>query len=552
MKSIGIDIGSSSIKIAELNSNRKSTFVSQFVEYPLSPQVHQDKNLEIIEILRQAATQFDFANSKVVMSLPQNQVSLRRKAFPFRELPKIIKSLVFELEDEVPFDLEEVVLDAKICEFQGSAAHVMICAANNDQVEAQINRAAECYLDPDILSADGFALANLIENWSFAPPENTNENEQILDFAETTNSGAPKGPATQGRLILQIGHTQSILLCYNERSLMAVRSILWGGLDIAKKIALAFNLPIHEAIKILKTKSFLLLSTAGSSSDQIKLSDAIGQSIQEMSQELKFSILELKTIHNLSFDQLEIMGGVSQIQNIGPYLTQQIELPTNHFHFFDRLATQFQPTPEIIASSGVAIGLAIEGLKTIRNPSINLRRGLFIKENKSFNQFIEKWKPALISSSIAVVLIFAHAITRDSLSGSLQEASEAELTKQSKVVNKTSTTVAKYIDEQNKMIRSREELAKYDRYQNAMDILGQLSKKLPQNQKDQGLAVSFDITRLNIDNDELFMEGKVNNSLHLKLIEKTLKSFTTGEVKNTNPIGQNFSYRLKLQRLNND
>ncbi len=326
MKSVGIDIGSYSIKVAEVTSTRKNAVVTNFKEYVLSPQPQADKSLEIIEILRTIASGYDAAQTKFVFAIPQHEVSVRRKTFPFRERQKIIKSLAFELEDEIPLDLHETIFEAKILEFRGNLSYVMVCACPFESIQSHLERAKEGHIDPNILSVDSFALSNLFENWNAPPPQTI----ALTEDPEKTQLAA----SNHGRIILMMGHTRSILLAYNKDSLVSMRSILWGGFDIAQNIAKIFSIPVAEAYKVVQKRSYILMNSAGASKDQILLSNTITDSIAELSRELKFSMIELETELNLSFSQLEIMGGVSFLQNITPYFTQSLVLPVNQIKAF--------------------------------------------------------------------------------------------------------------------------------------------------------------------------------------------------------------------------
>ena len=155
-----------------------------------------------------------------------------------------------------------------------------------------------------------------------------------------------------------MGHRRSILLAYNQNSLVSMRSILWGGFDIAQNIAKIFNIPVAESYKVVQKRSYILMNSSGASKDQILLSNTITESISELSRELKFSMIELESELGLRFQQLEIMGGVSHLQNICPFLTQSLALPVNQTKAFEKIGFAFDLTPEIEASSPIAVGLA--------------------------------------------------------------------------------------------------------------------------------------------------------------------------------------------------
>ena len=235
MKSVGIDIGSYSVKVAEVTISRKNAVVTDFKEYPLSTQPQADKTLEVIEILRNISSQYDSAQTKFTIAVAQNEVSVRRKTFPFRERQKIIKSLAYELEDEIPLDLEDTTFEAKILEVQNTSSVIMVCACPNETINAHLGRAKEGHIDPAVLSVDAFALSNLFEEWLLPPPQTTGPS----DDPEKTQIDQKK----RGRLVLMMGHQRSLLLAYSQDSLVSIRSILWGGSDIARNIARAFSIP---------------------------------------------------------------------------------------------------------------------------------------------------------------------------------------------------------------------------------------------------------------------------------------------------------------------
>ncbi len=91
LKSIGIDIGSSSIKIVEVQATSKGFQISQFVEHLLNVAPGADQELEIIEYLRGFLNHFDPTQTRFILGLRQDRVSIRNKLFPFNDRIKISK-----------------------------------------------------------------------------------------------------------------------------------------------------------------------------------------------------------------------------------------------------------------------------------------------------------------------------------------------------------------------------------------------------------------------------------------------------------------------------
>ena len=111
---IGIDIGSSSIKIAEIESKNKEQSINRLEIFPLSTDPNKDTEIEILDIIRNIATQYDQTTTRFILGVDTKQVSIRRRLFPFKERHKILKSLAFELEDGISSSQSDSISDAKI------------------------------------------------------------------------------------------------------------------------------------------------------------------------------------------------------------------------------------------------------------------------------------------------------------------------------------------------------------------------------------------------------------------------------------------------------
>jgi type II secretion system protein L len=73
---------------------------------------------ELVEILKEKAK--DWAGARIVSSIPGHYFSQRTIHFPFADRNRVEKALPFEVEDSVPFSLDDVVLDHVILEGAGT------------------------------------------------------------------------------------------------------------------------------------------------------------------------------------------------------------------------------------------------------------------------------------------------------------------------------------------------------------------------------------------------------------------------------------------------
>lgn len=524
MKSVGIDIGSSSIKIVEVQSTSKGFSVSHFFEHVLSTVPGTDQELEVIEYLRDLTSKYD-EGTRFIVGLRQDRVAIRNKFFPFNDRIKIAKSLAFELEEDLPFSSDNAIFDAKIIRTVGGGAEVLACAAPKNHIQNCIQRAQDSGFEPFLVSAEGTAFANVFERWNEAPPAQA-ASAPVFDEMEK--------PIRHIQLILNLGHTRTIVSAFEGHSLIGVRSVLWGGKNIADAISKKYEIPYVEALKELQTKAFILTNKQGATFDQVTFSETIGKSVREMARDLQLSILEFKSEFNAQIDSISLTGGTSQIQNLGPFLTQILEVPVNRISTLDQVPNvQFERSPRTGAIVGVALGLAIEGFKKPRNPPINFMRGEFARENHQMKMLWEKWGHTAKIVVAALVVLFVYASLRADFASSLSERSQETLKNQAKAVanlkgkNASEAGIKKYIRENKKRAADLKTLASVANMNSALDVLKKVTDAAPPK-----TAVTMDVRSFDVHDALVKITGYVNSPQEVSLLQKSLTNITTdGQVK---------------------
>lgn len=551
MKILGVDLGTYSIKVAELDAGAKGFTLSNFFEFPLSGGPHADRNLQIIEAIRGLSSKYD-ASTRWIIGIPQYRVSMRFKRFPFRERPKIQKSLAFELEDEIPLDVDDAVFDFKVVEYVGPSTDTLTVACPKEAIQEILDLSKDCGFDPEIVAVEGLGFNNIFQPWNSTPPEVA---PALRSPPEPDESGAvmPRSPSF-ARLALHIGHTRSLLNVYRDNCLIASRSILWGGQDVAGEIARAFNVPMYEAMKILIERSFILMNSAGATPEQVRMSQAVSSQVDYLLKDLKLTLLEIKTAFNLEYNEIGMSGGASQIQNLGAYMTQGLEISSNvNSEILSRVPSRLTLEPHHEAVAAVAVGLAIEGMKKPRNPAVNLRRDDFARENRTLKRFWEQWRVPVQVALSAFAVFFVYSVVRDQIAGSLVSSADEKITDAGqkaaglKGTQATENNINKYIKAQKTLIANQQALGQLDSYVSAMDILARLAEKLPG--KTGSGPGTIDISLFELDNDDLTIKGKSLNASGTSVVERVLKDAAVPKSFATAPADPGgFAYKLKVNR----
>lgn len=547
MKSVGIDIGTSSIKVVEVNSSSKGVQVTRLTEHPLNANPAFDSEIEIIEFLRGLASTYDQSGTRFVVGLRQDQVSVRNKIFPFNERQKILKSLPFELEEELPFSNESAIFDAKIIRNLGATAEVLACASPKNRISSTLQWMADAGFEVSILSAEGIAFANCFEKWDQPIPSIPTRSVEIEQNAIDRRI----------HLTINIGHTRTLVCAFESGLLIGVRSILWGGKMIAEAISRRYEIPYVEALKEMQTKAFILPSREGASYDQIVFSDTIGSQIKEMTRELTISILEFRAEFNGIVESIGMTGGTSAILNLQGFLTQQLEIPVNKISVLDNFPNlSFEKTPRLDSIMGVALGLAIEGLKKPRNPALNFMRGEFAKQNTHFKAFWGRWGSTIQVGSAMFVVFFIYSALRDSTAADLADRSTAALQTQAKEVAKlpskmqNESGVKKFIRDQNKRTSEMRTLSGLAKMNSALDVMRKISDSIPGK-----TMVNLDVSKLSVKEDLVQFEGVVSDAKQFSILESALKNVALGPAKRTavsaNPhqkSGVPFAFSFRVDR----
>lgn len=544
MLSIGIDIGSFSVKVAKVRSLKQGYELVAFSEYPLSQDPNKDTQIDLIEILRDVKNRLWEEGTQIVIGAHPFEVSLRRREFPFRERHKIAKSLPFELEDDIPFSFENSVFDAKITHYVGNTAHVLACAVPKEHLQKIVKRVEDCGLQPDIVSIDGFGLANLFEEWREAPWEYPANAQPLPDVI-------------QADVFLNIGHRTTTVGVIKDGYLLDLRLLDWGGKDIAELIASRYSMHYLEALKELRKKAFILTNNEGATREQVALSEVIKTAIDSFAQKLRLTLLELKGLHQIEFKQMVLVGGVSQLRNIGPYLTQKLEIATNRLAVLQMLPTfECATSPNNEISHVTAIGLALEGLKRPKNPAINLLKGDFARQNQSFRLLWDKWGHAAKMLSLVIVVLFVWSFLRESFSISNSELAYDQLRTHAKNITgskrPSERDIRSYIRTQEQKLKLKEMIDGLQGINSTLDILKQVSTLAP-SKKQGGINVRSFI----VNGEQAIISGDASNAdVITKLLSAVKTVAKNGEVQvmppttgaNLKPGYKTFSYSFKLQR----
>ncbi len=531
MRSIGLDIGEYSIKIVELAQNKKNVSVNQLQEKIFTAEGSlQDKELEAIEFVRAFMASGDFSQTRWVMAVRQDQVTTRFKTFPFSDRIKIQKSLSFEMEEDIPFDTDNCVFDAKVVHTQGAMSDVLASAIPKNHVEKLIDLAGSFGIDLNIVTIEGLAFANLVEDWEHIPPAIAKED---LELNETEK------PKRNVQIILNIGHKKTLFTAYENKRLIFVRSLFWGADQLIQEIIKKQEITRIEATRALQVQGILLLNKQGASFDQAQISNTLSKSLRELVRDLQMTLLELKSELNADISQISFTGGASLLQNLGGFLTQHLEVACNPISLLQAYTaslssfTTNENSFAVESRFATAFSLAIEGFKKPRNPPTNLLKGDFAKQNNRAKVLWQQWGRVAQISAAALLVLFVWTSFREQFSVVLVEKGDEALAIQAKNIARlpkkqaNEAGVKRYIKENKKKAADLKLVGQVAQMNSALEILKKVSQSSPAKEQ-----AKIDLMSFQVRDDLVYLVGYANSPKEVSLLTQNLKSLAIDGVIN--------------------
>lgn len=164
-KIVSLDIGVDDLKATVVEAG--------FRDYKVEAFLHQSLNGDrshLVESLRGFVGAHAADADTVLSALPAESVSWRTLHLPFRDNRKVAQTVPFELESNVPFGLDDVVIDYQVLSRDASGTKVLAALAPKAEVERHLELLQQAGVDPKIVDAGPLAALNTLKLIAGRPP----------------------------------------------------------------------------------------------------------------------------------------------------------------------------------------------------------------------------------------------------------------------------------------------------------------------------------------------------------------------------------------------
>lgn len=344
-----IDIGSSSVKILYLKKNGSKYTIQSCGVLPLSDGGADlsplDKKNMITTRIAEFIAREKITSKNVISSVAGSSVVIRYVKLPKRTQEALQKTVQFEAEPYIPFDINDVDLGfhiiGDVVEEGQKKMETILVAAKKETSLSRMEVFAEMNLRPVVIDVDGFALVNAYET---ATPPATVETALIVNIgASTTN------------LVLIENHIPRV-----------VRDIFIAGNSFNKSIQKNAMCDTKTAEDMKLRYSMLVTAEdkqrtlAENQKEAIQVSAALTSVARDLLIEIQKSI-DFYTGQNpdKAVNRIVLSGGGALLKNLDAYLQQELKINVSYFNPLSVFGGAEAVSPEDAMRLAVAAGLAI-------------------------------------------------------------------------------------------------------------------------------------------------------------------------------------------------
>ncbi len=340
---IGLDIGSSSVKVLELEQTKSGTQrLLHFGMTRLPPEAIVDgavmNTSAVVDAIKELIARHKIRSRDVVASVAGHSVIIKRINLPVMTSEELEESIQWEAEQYIPFDVNDVNIDVQILDAAGDEAgqmEVLLVAARKELVNEYVSIIHEAGLVPAVVDVDAFAVGNAFE-FSHKQPMGT-------------------------LALINVGASTTNIIVLREGITAFTRDISMGGRQVTEEIQRTLNISYEEA-ESMKVGRDERDASAVVPEEVERVIRGVSESIAtEIHRSLDFY---LSTATGEGLSRIYMSGGGALTPGLGPALTRVTGTPIETIDPFRNIEIDertFNPRflQDAAAQATVVVGLAL-------------------------------------------------------------------------------------------------------------------------------------------------------------------------------------------------
>ena len=340
---IGLDIGSSAIKLMQLTPSKKGYALEKFGIKTIDPELIVDGAVmdagRVVDAVKELLREQAVKTKDVVISVSGHSVIVKKINLPPMTEDELEESIKWEAEQYIPFDVNDVNLDFHILPNPDAGGEgkdtmaVVLVAVKKDRLSEYTSLVMEAGLNPVVVDVDAFTLENVYEIGY--EPSGSEVSALVNIGASVMNIHIVKGG--------NFSFTRDISTGGNKYTEMIQRDLNVGyeAAERAKRGESVEGVAPEALAEVINTMNGELAAEIGRSFDYFR-----STSTQE------------------TIDRVYLSGGTAKIAGLAPFMSERLGVPVEMLDPFRHIEVNPKIVdPDLLAAVGpqasVVVGLAI-------------------------------------------------------------------------------------------------------------------------------------------------------------------------------------------------
>lgn len=374
----------------EIIHSLSSYEITGFHEKILPVSSHQHTNpQDVHQAMEQLFVENHIAADRIITAMPGQHISSRMLTLPFSEPRKVSSSIYFEVEDLVPFSLNDMIIDHQILGLKDGKSQVLVVMVQKKLMASFLDQLSHVHIDPKIVDVDSLSFLNMAHHI----PSEPDELYAMVDF----------------------GHEKTSVCIMEGDMLRMFRTLNVGGKYITEVLARDLEISFEESQTIKHELSAIVSEHAPNDLDlspaDLEIARKIGIAGYGFSKDLARTLFAFKSHEKKDITKIVISGGTSKLRGFVRYLQSQIHHRMERFELSNtnlKMDSDLKQHDQIIPQA-ISIGLrVVPGQK--KASRINLRRNEFAYSQDSTALIKLISKVSLWMAAGSALLLIAYTV----------------------------------------------------------------------------------------------------------------------------------------------
>lgn len=425
-KCLGIDIGTTSVKVVEIVSEKTGARVTKYfaVPIPLPPGPLDAQRIEVVaKAIRDALKDQKISTKHAVFCISGQNVFVRKVRLPRTTEERLHRIIAYEARQQIPFALENAIVEYQVFDLgPESELEVLLVAAKKDLVNDFMKLVGKTGLKPVAVSVSSFALFNFhvfdatpferlceelglvkkrktkasatssegseagatgkkfafkLPSFSFgkkAQPEGSAENAEALPEIALEEPPSEEEVFEEVRAYINVGAQTfdlAIARLGKYRLLGFTRSVPWGGVELTRTLQDRLEIANPEEAEELKRSRAVVLIPGRE--QEIEAGDVDPEASEIATSWADRLILDIRKSldyyisqpDGVAVDSISLSGGQAVQPNLAAYIEEKLGIPVEIKSHVENEALRVPMSEEEsagIVNYCVALGLGLTGL----------------------------------------------------------------------------------------------------------------------------------------------------------------------------------------------